>query len=279
MAKAPAPSYLSIIKDCFDISVKHVGKLYPRGMAYSILGMADYLKQFPGASDIKRQMEIAADELVIQYKENSFPDWHWFEDVLTYDNAVLPHALFVASLSFDNKKYLETAEKTLEFLLANTFNGHHFSFVGCKGWYERGHTRATFDQQPIEAASTATMLRAAYDATKNDRFLTLQRKAFDWYLGENDLHIPVYDFRTKGCHDGLGQDGVNLNQGAESTLSFLLSLLAMVESYALIDKVKSSKIVSSQQTKVIEQTIQNPVPIKSTSVQGKSQTRGAEKLT
>jgi hypothetical protein len=279
MAKPPTPSYLSIIKDCFDMSVKHVGKQYPRGMAYSILGMSDYLKQFPGASDIKRQMEIAADELVTQYKENSFPDWRWFEEVLTYDNAVLPHALFVASLTFDNKKYLKAAEQTLEFLLANTYNGHHFSFVGCKGWYERGHTRATFDQQPIEAASTVTMLRAAYDATKNEKFLTLQRKAFDWYLGENDLHIPVYDFRTKGCCDGLGQDGVNLNQGAESTLSFLLSLMTIVESYALIDKVKSSKIVSPPQAKVVEQTIQKPVPIKSISVKGKSQKGRAEKLT
>lgn len=279
MAKPPTPSYLSIIKDCFDRSVKHVGKLYPRGMAYSMLGMSDYLKQFPGASDIKRQMEIAADELVIQYKENSFPDWHWFEDVLTYDNSVLPHALFVASLTFDNKKYLDVAEQTLEFLLANTFNGNHFSFVGCKGWYERGHTRATFDQQPIEAASMVTMLRAAYDATKNEKFLTLQRKAFDWYLGENDLHIPVYNFRTKGCYDGLTQDGVNLNQGAESTLSFLLSLMTIVESYALIDKVKSSKIASSEPAKVVEQTIQKAAPIKSIPVKSKSQTSGAEKLT
>jgi len=279
MAKPPAPSYLSIIKDCFDISVKHIGKLYPRGMAYSMLGMADYLKQFPGASDIKRQLEIAADELVIQYEENSFPDWHWFEEVLTYDNAVLPHALFVASLTFDNKKYLKVAEQTLEFLLANTFNGNHFSFVGCKGWYERGHTRATFDQQPIEAASTVTMLRAAYDATKNDRFLTLQRKAFDWFLGANDLYIPVYDFRTKGCYDGLTQDGVNLNQGAESTLSFLLSLLSVVESYALIDKVKSDKSVFSQPAKRIEQTTKKPTPIKSISAKGKSKKRQVEKLT
>ncbi len=273
MAKPPTPSYLSVIKDCFDRSVKHVEKQYPRGMAYSILGMSDYLKQFPGASDIKRQLEIAADELMVQYEENSFPDWQWFEDALTYDNAVLPHALFVASLTLGNKKYLEVAEKTCEFLLANTFDGRHFSFIGCKGWYERGRPKATFDQQPIEAASTVMMLRAAYDATKNDRFLTLQRKAFDWFLGANDLYIPVYNFRTKGCYDGLIQDGVNTNQGAESTLSFLLSLLAVVESYALIDKIESGKIVPSRQALPIptsRETIQKPAPIKSISVKGKS---------
>jgi len=112
MANPPTPAYLSIVKDCFDKSVEHVDKQLPRGMAYSILGMSDYLKQFPGASDIKRQLEITADGLVTQHEESSYPDWPWFEDALTYDNAVLPHALFVAGLTFDNKRYLEAAEKT-----------------------------------------------------------------------------------------------------------------------------------------------------------------------
>lgn len=279
MAKPPASSYLSIIKDSFDKSVKHVKKQYPRGMAYSILGMSDYLKQFPGASDIKRQLEIAADELVLQYKNNNFSDWQWFEDILTYDNAVLPHALYVASLTSGNKKYLEVADKTREFLLETTFNNDHFSFVGCKGWYEHGLTKATFDQQPIEAVSTVMMLRAAYDATGNDRFLTLQRKAFDWFLGENDLHIPLYNFRTKGCYDGLTQEGVNINQGAESTLSFLLSILAVVESYAFIGKVKSSKSESRPPANSIEQPIKNKAaPIKSIRAKDRPQRRQVEKL-
>lgn len=280
MAKPPASSYLSIIKDSFDKSVKHVKKQYPRGMAYSILGMSDYLKQFPGASDIKRQLEIAADELILQYENNSFPDWQWFEDALTYDNAVLPHALYVASLTFDNKKYLEVANKTCEFLLDATFTGDHFSFVGCKGWYEHGQNKATFDQQPIEAVSTVMMLRAAYDATGNDRFLTLQRKAFDWFLGENDLHIPLYNFRTKGCYDGLTEEGVNLNQGAESMLSFLLSILSVVESYALLDKVKSSKSESRQPANFTNQTIKKKVvPIKSISSKDDVPRRQVEELT
>ncbi|MFC1634115.1 glycosyltransferase [Planctomycetota bacterium] len=244
MAKPPTPDYLSIAKDCFDKSVRHVQRQVPRGMAYSILGMSDYLKQFPGASDIKRQLELAAEGLVTQYEENKYSDWQWFEDTLSYDNAVLPHALFVAGSTFDNKKYLKTADKTCEFLLENTFKGDHFSFVGCKGWYERGGTRANFDQQPIEAASMVLMLRAAYDTMHDERFLTLQRKAFDWYLGRNDLRIPIYDFRTKGCNDGLTPDGINTNQGAESTLSFLLSLLAIIESYAIVDKKKAANGIS-----------------------------------
>ena len=258
MAKPPSSSYLPVIKDCFDRSVEYVGKQFPRGMAYSILGMSDYLKQFPGASDIKRQLEIVADGLVIQYEENSQPDWQWFEDALIYDNAILPYALFVAGSTLGDK-YVKVAERTCEFLLGNTFNGSHFSFVGNKGWYERGRTKAAFDQQPIEVASTVMMLRAAYDATQDKRFLTLKRKAFDWFLGENDLHIPVYDFRTKGSCDALIPGGVNVNQGAESTLSFLSSLLAIVESYAIVEKVEETKEVSLPRGAGFKR----PVPIKS----------------
>jgi len=276
MAKPPTSAYLSVVKDCFDRSVKHVPKQYPRGMAYSILGMSDYLKQFPGASDIKRQLEITADGLVAQYEENNHLDWQWFEDALTYDNAVLPHALFAAGL-ISGDKYIKVAKKTCEFLLENTFNGEHFSFVGCNGWYERGRTKAEFDQQPIEAASTVMMLRAAYDATQNSRFLTLQRKAFDWFLGENDLHIPVYNFRTKGCYDGLLPGGVNLNQGAESMVSFLLSLLSIVESYTIVDKIAGTTALT--QATLTEQAIKKPIPIKSISARTKSKKKQLKELT
>lgn len=272
MANPPSPSYVSVIKDCFDVSVELVERQFPRGMAYSILGMSDYLRQFPGASDIKRQLEIAADGLVAQYQENSYPDWQWFEDTLSHDNAVLPYALFVAGLTSGNKRYLEVAEKTCEFLLSNIYDGDHFSFIGCKGWYERGGTRASFDQQPIEAASTVMMLRAAYDATKDSKFLTLQRKAFDWFLGKNDLRIPLYDFRTKGCSDGLGSGGVNMNQGAESTLSFLLSLLAVIESYAIIDKIAAASKVGEQAAKV-------PVDIKEAAARTSYEKKEVEELT
>ncbi len=227
VASPPSTAYLSIASDCFDVSIRLVQRQLPKGMAYSILGMSDYLKRFPDAGDIRGELETAAAGLVTQYEENSYPDWRWFEEILTYDNAVLPHALFVAASTLGDKKCRKVAEKTCDFLLANTFNGDHFSFVGCHGWYERGRPKATFDQQPIEAASTVLMLRAAYDCTGDDRFLPLQRKAFDWFLGANDLGIAVYDSSSKGCCDGLTPDGINTNQGAESTLSFLLSLLAI----------------------------------------------------
>ena len=281
MAKPPSASYLSVIKDCFDKSVQYVQKQFPRGMAYSVLGMSDYLVQFPGASDIKRQLEMAADGLVVQYNENHHPDWQWFEDILTYDNAVLPHALFVAGLTLENEKYLEVAKKTCEFLLEKTYNGGHFSFVGNKGWYERGSAKAAFDQQPIEGASTVMMLGAAYDATGDSKFLTLQRKAFDWFLGENDLQIPLYDFKTKGCNDALTPDGPNTNQGAESMLSFLLGLLVIIESHAAIDKIAASTDIlqppaTALQNKLKEQITKKTAAVKSISAKSKIKKKKVE---
>lgn len=258
MAHAPSPAYLSIVKDCFDRGVNQVQRQHPRGMAYAVLGMCDYLQQFPGASDIKRELEMATEGLIRQYEENNYPDWDWFEDILTYDNAVLPHALFAAGLNLGNQYYIEVAEKTADFLLESTFEGDHFSFIGCHGWYERGKIRASFDQQPIEAAGTVMMLRAAYDATKEAKFLALQRKAFDWFLGANDLRIPLYDFRTKGCSDGLMAGGINGNQGAESTLSFMLSLLAVIESYAIVDKIQGHKNLPPKRLNAFDAIVDRP---------------------
>lgn len=236
IATPPSPNYLSIIKHCFDTSAHLIPRLSLRQKAYAIFGLADYLKQFPGASEIKRLLAIAADSLIAAYEGMHSEDWFWFEDILAYDNAIFPEALFVAALSLSEKKYLDIAKKTCDFLLRNTYNGKHFSFIGCNGWYVKGQKRAAFDQQPIEAASTVTMLGTAFEATVDQKYLDLQRKAFDWFLGENDLHTAVYNFRTKGCYDALGVGGVNINQGAESMVSFLLGLLNVVESHTKMEK-------------------------------------------
>ena len=239
IASPPSPNYLSIIKHCFDTSAHLIPELSLRQKAYAIFGLADYLKQFPGASEIKRLLRIAAEGLVAAYEKTLSEDWCWFEDILAYDNAIFPEAMFVAALSLSEKKYLDIAEKTCDFLLSNTYNGKHFSFIGCNGWYVKGRKRAAFDQQPIEAASTVMMLETAFEATVNQKYLNLQRKAFDWFLGENDLHTAVYNFRTKGCYDALGIGGVNINQGAESMVSFLLGLLSVVESHTKMEKTST----------------------------------------
>ncbi|MDD5458809.1 MAG: glycosyltransferase [Phycisphaerae bacterium] len=234
ISEPPSPYYLSIIKDRFDRSAALVEKTeHPHNMAYAILGMASYLEQFPGASDIKRLLTIAADNLAKWYKNYAADDWQWFYKKLTYDNAVLPNAMYTAAAALNDDKYLGIAEKTAVFLLSETFNGSHFSFIGCNGWYEKGKKKTKFDQQPIEAAGTILMLKSAYNASKNKEYIRIQRKAFDWFLGGNDIHMPLYDFKTKGCCDAIMQGGININQGAESTVSFLLGLLAITEGYTI----------------------------------------------
>ncbi|MGA2069820.1 MAG: hypothetical protein ABSG97_00585 [Sedimentisphaerales bacterium] len=237
LAQPPSEIYVPIAQERIDIAMPLIKKQYPRGMAYSILGLAGYLKQFPDAENVKRCMANAADSIVSRFEKNSKPDWPWFENILTYDNAMLPCALFVAGTILKNKKYLQVAQKACDFLLANTYAGNpstslragHFSFVGCQGWFPRRGKKAQFDQQPIEAAGTILMLDAGYKATKDKKYLMLRQKAFNWFLGENDLGIPLYDSKSKGCGDGLGAEGISLNQGAESTISFLLALLTMCE--------------------------------------------------
>jgi glycosyltransferase involved in cell wall biosynthesis len=275
MANPPLPMYVPIIKDCFDKSVRHVPDLPERGKAYAILGMTEYLKQFPGASDIKRYLALAADHLVNQYNTHSHPDWQWFQNVLTYDNAILVHALYLAARTTGEQKHLDVAHKTRRFFLENTYNNQHFSFIGCKGWYPRGGKKAKFDQQALEIVSTVMMLRAAYDATSDPRFLKLQKKAFDWFLGDNDLQIPVYDFRTKGCYDGLVPSGINLNQGAESIVSFLLSLLFIVETSSAGRKLLDEKKTSEE---LLSSTRQGQTAIMDFSLNNKTKESTVEKI-
>jgi hypothetical protein len=136
--------------------------------------------------------------------------------------------MYAAAKILNNQTCLETAEKSCSFLLENTFDGKHFSFIGSNGWYPKGKKRVQFDQQPIEGADTVIMLAKAYEATKNKKYRDLQKKAFGWFLGENDTNSPLYDPKTKGCCDGLGADGVNINQGAESIVSFLIAQLFLI---------------------------------------------------
>jgi hypothetical protein len=253
LANPPSDIYIPIARERIDIAMPLIKKQYPRGMAYSILGLAGYLKQFPDAENVKSCMANAADSIVSQFEKNMKPAWPWFENILTYDNAMLPCALFTAGISLHDKKYIEIAKKICDFVLTHTFTAEyaetaeknykinsansaasavkngHFSFVGCQGWFPRRGPKAQFDQQPIEAAGTILMLDAGYKATKNKKYLMLRQKAFNWFLGENDLGIPLYDSKSKGCGDGLGKGGVSANEGAESTLSFLLGLLTIRE--------------------------------------------------
>jgi uncharacterized protein YyaL (SSP411 family) len=228
IASPPNDDYIPIVREFFYDTCQHISSLPAKSASYAILGLSEFLNKFPSDKQATELLTKAADILFKNYNKYTSSDWMWFEDILSYANAILPAAMYAAAKILNNQTYLETAEKSCSFLLENTFNGKHFSFIGSNGWYLKGKKRAQFDQQPIEGADTVIMLANAYQVTKSKKYLDLQKKAFGWFLGENDINRPLYDPKTKGCCDGLGADGVNINQGAESIVSFLLAQLSLI---------------------------------------------------
>ncbi len=203
--------------------------LNPRGRAHAVLGLYYYLKRFPEAHDMEEKINNLAMKNMSLLKDHCVGGWEWFEPVLTYDNAILPHSMFLAYEVTGNKTYEDAGIKSLDFLMDVYEENNHFSFVGTEGWYPKGGSKARFDQQPLDACAFIQALDAAYDITNQKKYLNCIRSAFDWFLGVNDLEEPLYDFSTGGCADGLTCEGANRNQGAESAVCFLLSLLTLIE--------------------------------------------------
>lgn len=212
----------------------------PRTWAFSILGVHEYLARFDGHLAVDRIGETLAERLLDLYRKNSGKDWRWFEDVLTYCNAKLPHALLQAGARLERHDMLDAGLAALDWLTTVQRNEDgHFTAIGSNGFYPRGGPRAQFDQQPIEAHATVSACIAAYRVTKEQRWLAEAQSAFAWFLGKNDLGIPLYDPSTGGCFDGLEPTGVNRNQGAESLLAFLLSLVEMRNALKIVTLAKA----------------------------------------
>lgn len=202
----------------------------PRAWALVILGIQTYLRRYSGASSFRREREILARRLAERFEQQASADWPWLEDTLTYANARIPHALIEAGQWMQDHQMLELGLNALEWLdRIQTAEAGHFAPIGSNGWYSRGGTKARFDQQPIEAYTMIDACLAAYRATGAERWLATSRRAFEWFLGRNDLSLSLYDYANGACHDGLHTDRVNQNQGAESTVCWLLSLLLMYE--------------------------------------------------
>jgi hypothetical protein len=201
----------------------------PRGCALGILGLHAYLQAQPESADARATLESLGDVLVQRYEREAGPEWRWFEPRLAYDNAMLPLALFQVSSVTGDQTVLRVARESLAFLESVCFADGYLALIGNAGWYPRGGERAIVDEQPIDAAAFVLAFQGAYAATGDSRYLARMRQSFEWFLGANRLGLSLYDFSTAGCRDGLEASGVNENQGAESTVSFLLALLAMVD--------------------------------------------------
>jgi hypothetical protein len=200
----------------------------PRAWAFGLLGIHDYLRRFGGDRSAKNVRDLLVSKLLGLYKHASSAEWPWFEEIVAYDNARLPQALIASAADCGDAEVLEIGLKALMWLseVQRAPQGH-FRAIGCNGFYRRGQQPACFDQQPIEANATVSACLEAYRATRDPRWLEEARSAFEWFLGRNDLGAELYDPATGGCCDGLHEDRVSRNQGAESTLAFLLSLAEM----------------------------------------------------
>ena len=200
----------------------------PRAWADTLIGVNEYLQVFSGNRQAAHIRDLLSAKLVQRYTDAATDEWHWFEDVVSYANAKLSQAMILSGRSMKNNTMLELGLKTLRWLTKlQTSDGGFFRPVGSNGFFPRGKERATFDQQPLEAQATVSACIEAYDATSDPSWITEAWRAFEWFLGRNDLGLAPYDPTTGGCRDGLHADRLSENQGAESTLAFLVALAEM----------------------------------------------------
>jgi len=200
----------------------------PRAWAFALLGIDEYLRAFEGDSNVQSVREAVAERLLDLFRRTHTADWPWFEDTLSYSNARLPQALLVSGVRMKRAEMTEAGTRSLAWLAAiQCSEDGYFAPIGSNGFFGRGMRKALFDQQPVEACGMVSACLEAGRVTGEARWEEHARRAFAWFLGQNHLQQPLYDAATGGCCDGLHADRMNENQGAESTLSFLLALSEM----------------------------------------------------
>jgi glycosyltransferase involved in cell wall biosynthesis len=214
----------------FESTLPAVVEFYsPRACAYTLLGIQEYLDSYPGDRDAQKIRSVLAGRLLGMYESIRRPDWKWFENVLAYGNARLPQAMLLVGSACSDDCMISAGLESLNWLTETQradVDGH-FVPIGSQGFYRQDGEKARFDQQPLEAAGAVSACLQAYRVTGDSRWRREAWSAFNWFLGENDLQLPLYDSVTGGCRDGLHPERANENQGAESTLSFLMALLEM----------------------------------------------------
>jgi glycosyltransferase involved in cell wall biosynthesis len=207
----------------------------PRAWAFTLLGIHEYLRHYTSHPQITAMRQMLTDKLVALWNASATESWPWFEPSATYDNARICQALLLSGQWMPHPEALEIGLKSLRWLasIQKTQSGC-FRPIGSNGFYARDGARADFDQQPVEAQAMVSACLEAFRATQDKMWSREAKRAFEWFLGRNDLGLPLYDSTTGGCGDGLHHDRVNENQGAESSLAFHLALADMNHAEHLI---------------------------------------------
>ncbi|MFO7868919.1 MAG: glycosyltransferase family 4 protein [Bacteroidales bacterium] len=233
----PNDSYYQTGKIIFFDAAPNFEKLQSiRSIANTMLGISHYLKSNPSDDSMIEIVHTLADKLITHYEENSSADWKWFEPLLAYDNGMLPLALLHAAEILENEKIATIALETTNFLTEITLKDGYLSIIGNEKWYKKDGERSMFAQQPLDALAMVLMYRQAFQLTKDREFLTKLFSCFMWFLGENDIRMTLFDFETKGCCDGIESYGINRNQGAESSLAYLISHLVVMEAFEAFEQ-------------------------------------------
>jgi len=238
LANAPNDSYYQIGRIIFFNAQPNFEKLKSiRSIAYTIMGTSYYLRSNPSDDGMIELLKRLTDVLVKHLENSSDETWVWFEELLAYDNAILPLALLHAAEILNDDKIREVAIVSINFLTAITMQGGYLSIIGNDKWHKKDGEHSKFAQQPLDAMAMVLMFHQAYHLTKNRDYLNQLFTSFMWFLGDNDLRMNLYDFETKGCCDGLENYGVNRNQGAESILAYTISYLTVLQAHEEYYKV------------------------------------------
>ena len=220
----------------------------PRAWSFAIHGAYQYLKIFGGDARVRKIQEILAEKLYTLYKDNFKPEWPWFEDKLSYANANLSHGLIIAGQRISRLDMFDAGISSLEWLIEKQISPEgYMSIIGNKNWNTKNGDKSKFDQQPIETMNLIIACSTVFRFTGDKKWVDNARKCFSWFLGQNDLGVQLYNYQTGGCKDGLQSQGANANEGAESTLAWLISLITMY-------KLFEDQVLAKERSKRLEDT-------------------------
>jgi hypothetical protein len=223
---APVNSVFQLGHELFDHSLPHLESLsYARGYANCIFGLYHYIKRFPDQEKFLKLLQVLSDHLCDKFVKHKHESWIWFEDKLTYDNGLLPAALFKAYEISGNERYLAIANESMAFLESKCFKEEWLSLIGNQKWLLMDQDYKMFAQQPVDAMAMVLLYESAWEATGKPEYIDKLLLSFEWFYGKNDLDVALFDSETKGCNDGIEDFNINRNQGAESNIAYLLSWL------------------------------------------------------